>query len=79
MEIGDYTHATERTMQYEFHVPDMTCNHCKMRIEKAVSSLNDIESVNIILDKKLVIVEGDAPEKDIRQAIQNSGYSVSNA
>jgi len=66
-------------MQYEFHVPDMTCNHCKMRIEKAVSSLNDIESVNIILDKKLVIVEGDAPEKDIRQAIQNSGYSVSNA
>ncbi len=66
-------------MQYEFHVPDLTCNHCKMRIEKAVSSLEDIDSVNINLDKKLVSVEGDAPEKNIRKAIQDSGYSVSNA
>lgn len=66
-------------MQYEYHVPDMTCNHCKMRIEKAISSLKDIDSVNINLDKKLVTVEGDAPEKDILQAIQDSGYSVSNA
>ncbi len=69
----------ERAMQYEFHVPDMTCNHCKMRIENTVSSLEDIDSVNINLDKKLVAVEGDASEKDIRQAIQDSGYSVSNA
>ncbi|MFW5770007.1 MAG: heavy-metal-associated domain-containing protein [Spirochaetota bacterium] len=66
-------------MQYTFNVPDMTCNHCKMRIEKAVSSLNHLESVNIDLDKKLVIVEGDAPEKDIRQAIEDSGYPVSKA
>jgi len=66
-------------MQYEFHVSDMTCNHCKMRIEKAISSLKDIESVNINLDEKLVTVKGDAPEKDILQAIHDSGYSVSNA
>jgi len=65
-------------MQYKYHVPDMTCNHCKMRIEKEVSSLKNIDSVNINLDKKLVIIEGDAPEKDILQAIQDPGYSVSN-
>jgi copper chaperone len=64
-------------MQYQFYAGDMTCNHCKMRIEKAISSLKDIESIQVNLDKKQVTVSGDTSEKDIRKAIQDSGYTVS--
>lgn len=64
-------------MQINLHVPDMTCNHCKMRIEKSLSGLENIESVTIDLDEKIVHVSGDIDKDKVIDAIKDTGYTVS--
>lgn len=59
-----------------FTVSDMTCNHCKATIEKALQSVNGITNVTIDVDAKKVEVEGSADEEEIKRVIQNAGYTV---
>jgi copper chaperone len=59
-----------------FTVPDMSCDHCRMRIEKSLSGLGGIESIKIDITKKTVEITGTAAEHEIEERIRNAGYSV---
>lgn len=65
----------------KIHVEGMTCNHCKMRVEKAVSSLDSVTSAEVSLENKEVTVtmkpghEGDAAA--VKAAIKEAGYDPS--
>lgn len=62
---------------YTFSVPDMSCEHCKMRISKALSTA-DVESFDINLDTKLVTVTA-APAispESIVELIDTAGYDA---
>jgi len=57
----------------------MSCNHCKMTIEKAVSALEGISSVNADPTTKKVVVEFDKSSttvNDIKKAIEGAGYEA---
>jgi Cu+-exporting ATPase len=57
-------------------VPDMTCNHCKMTIEKALTE-RGYKGINIDLENK--IVEAQLEEKDRAEfvkTIEGKGYTV---
>ena len=58
-------------------VSDMTCNHCKMTIEKAVNEVPLVQNVIIDLDSHLVKIEGDMAVDQVMQAIKDAGYTVS--
>lgn len=61
-----------------FKVPDMTCPHCKMTIDKAMHNLNGIYNVDIDLSSKKVKVSYDSDNvrsEDIKQAIEDAGYT----
>ncbi len=62
-------------MKYRFKVDDMSCNHCKMTIEKALQELEDIELYNVDLEKKEVSVESDGDAQEIIDKIRERGYS----
>ena len=58
-------------------VEGMTCNHCKMAVEKAVSSLDGVKSAKVDLAKKNLAVkydESQANEGAIKQAVIDAGY-----
>ncbi|EHQ88618.1 CopZ family metallochaperone [Desulfosporosinus youngiae] len=57
-------------------IEGMTCNHCKMRAEKALQGVSGVESVNVDLANKEAIVTGDAERADLVKAVVNAGYSV---
>jgi copper chaperone len=61
------------------HVEGMSCRHCVMAIEKAVSALAGVKAVKVDLDAKSVNVEFD-PGKvtldSIGKAITGEGYTV---
>lgn len=59
-----------------FNVGGMTCNHCKMRVEKALQAVSGVQSVDVNIDAKEVVVTGDADRKQLVMAIQMAGYSV---
>ncbi|MDA3956926.1 heavy metal translocating P-type ATPase [Oceanispirochaeta sp.] len=64
------------TMDVVLKVDGMTCNHCKMSVEKAAGSVDSVTSAVVDLDKKEVALSlaGDKLE-DVKAAITAAGYT----
>ena len=65
-------------MTTQLTVPDMSCDHCKMSVEKALSSVEGVAQATVDLESKKVTVEhGDGvAEGSLREAVAAAGYSV---
>ena len=57
-------------------IAGMTCNHCKMRAEKALQGVSGVESVKVDLSAKEAVITGDAERANLVKAIQDAGYTV---
>ena len=57
-------------------VEGMTCNHCKMRVEKALQAVNGVESVKVDLTTKEATVTGATEREKLAKAVEDAGYSV---
>ena len=63
-------------MPQVFSVPDMSCDHCKMRIEKQLGSRDEVRSVEVDLEGKKVTVDGDLSSEAIVELIDEAGYDA---
>jgi len=55
----------------------MSCQHCAMRVQKALEGLNGITSVNVTVGQAQVsFEESKLQKKDIEAAIVKAGYKV---
>lgn len=59
-----------------YHVEGMRCNHCKETIEKALTALTDVRTVNVDLAAATVTVTGTASPESVKDAISTSGFNV---
>jgi copper ion binding protein len=59
-----------------YSVPGISCGHCKAAIEGEVGRLDAVARVDVDVDAKTVLVEGDAAEDAVRAAIDEAGYDV---
>ena len=62
-------------MTVSINVSDMTCDHCKMTIEKAIHDVLQVRNVIVDLDNHMVNIEGDMAVDQIVQAIKDAGYT----
>jgi copper chaperone len=63
-------------------VPEISCGHCKMSIEGAVSTLAGIDRVEVTIDARTVDIAYDETVVDraaIIDAIESQGYEVATA
>jgi copper chaperone CopZ len=60
---------------HEYRVPGMTCDHCVNAITDGVSAVDDVSSVSVDLDTKLVTVIG-GDDALVRAAIDDAGYDI---
>lgn len=61
------------------NVDGMSCGHCKAAVEKAVSALDGVSSVQVDLADKKVVVNFNPDkvnENTIKEAIADQGYDV---
>ena len=61
------------------NVEGMSCDHCKMAVTKAVSSLEGVGSVEVSLENNTATVEFEESKlslETIKQAIRAQGYGV---
>ncbi len=61
------------------NVGGMTCNHCKMAVEKALKTLDGVRDASVDLEAKKVSIEYDpaaVDEAGLRKAISDAGYEV---
>lgn len=62
-------------IQIKIRVGGMTCNHCKMNVEKNILKLNGIEQVVANPDTSEVIISGNEPDlKLIQRSVEDIGY-----
>ena len=62
-----------------YSVPDVSCNHCKMNIERALGGLTGIFEVEVDVAAKTVAVEFDTEviaEDAVLQMLAEEGYPV---
>jgi copper chaperone CopZ len=66
--------------QLKIKVEGMTCNHCKMNVEKTIGKLEGIDYVLANPDTAEVIIRGSDPDLEkIRIAVEDIGYEYSGA
>ena len=59
------------------NVDGMSCQHCVMRVRKALEALSGIASMNVEVGKVSVSFdEAKVTQKDIETAITKAGYKV---
>lgn len=61
------------------NAPAISCNHCKMAVEKAVSALDGVRQVDVDVAGKAVTVDfddGSVTLDDIEAAMAEEGYEV---
>ncbi|MDH5542254.1 MAG: copper ion binding protein [Nitrospinota bacterium] len=65
-------------MEKVLSIEGMTCGHCKMHVEKALSGIDGVTSAKVELEKKKAIVEMDdnVSEAALSEAVAEAGYQV---
>ncbi len=63
-------------MKYTFNVPDMSCNHCKMRIEKTMNESGKVKSLDVDLASRKVSLESDLDENALIDLFDKAGYDA---
>lgn len=64
-------------MDKTLYIEGMNCNHCKMRVEKALNKLDGV-TVEVDLDNKLakVTLSKEYDDKALINAVEDVGYDV---
>jgi len=59
-------------------IEGMSCNHCKVRIERVLSEVDGVKKVEVNLAGGFVMVEAskDLPKEVLREAIDDAGYTL---
>ena len=63
-------------MMTKYEVTGMSCAACVARVEKAVSSLPDVQSCSVSLLTNSMVIEGGTPSEVIK-AVEDAGYGAS--
>ncbi len=64
-----------------FTVPNISCGHCTMRIEKALNAMDGVTSAKAEIPTKAVTVEWDESKTDweaIKAELEKAGYPPEN-
>ena len=63
-------------MKTKYKISGMTCNHCVMRVEKAINSVEGVDKVKVSLAKGLAKVKGEHSSQELIEAVQEAGYEA---
>ena len=65
-------------METKFTVPEISCGHCKETIESTINSLENVETVNVDIDQKLVEVTSSSnlDLSLVSNMLDEQGYTV---
>ena len=60
-----------------YRVPGMHCEHCERAVTEEVSTVQGVESVEVDLETKLVVVNGrELDHARLRASIEEAGYEA---
>jgi len=72
--VYSFSKKEEKMSTLTVSVHGMTCNHCKMNVEKNVMKLSGVNSAVVNLTSKIVTIDGDVSLNELEKTINDLGY-----
>jgi copper chaperone len=63
----------------EFQVEGMSCQHCVAAVTRSIHEVDAAAKVQVDLEKGKVVVTSSKPVDDLKEAIDEAGYTVVSA
>jgi copper chaperone CopZ len=57
-----------------FHIPDMSCGHCKATVEKTIRALDPAAQIEFDMAARRISVESSTDAGRVRTALAEAGY-----
>jgi copper chaperone len=68
---------SEAMSEATYRVPGMSCGHCEQAVSRELLAVEGVESVDVDLETKLVVVHGEGlDDVRLRGAIDEAGYEA---
>ena len=74
--MGNLDSKLLATMEIELKIEGMTCQHCQRAVLQALQQVAGVASAEEDLEQKKARVTGSATLDDLRQAVEDEGYSL---
>lgn len=75
-----HTHSSDQSstdnMKQEIKIEGMSCNHCRMTVEKAIAAVPGVTNVDVSLSDGKATVEGDFNLADVANAVTTAGFDI---
>lgn len=57
-----------------FHIPDMSCGHCKATVEKTIHALDPAARIEFDMAARRISVESSTDEARVKTSLAEAGY-----
>lgn len=78
-ELNHEHSTTNNTTMKTYHIEGMNCNHCRAAAEKAILSVEGVTSATVNLQQKEAYVEGTATSEAVCKAVDEVGFTCTEA
>ena len=68
--------AAEASIERDYKVDGMSCNHCKASVEKAIIAVEGVEYVEVSLTRGIAHVQGSHDPEAIIKAVSDIGFKA---
>jgi len=62
-----------------FHIPDMSCGHCKATVEKSIHALDPAASIEFDMPARLISVNTTKDAARVQAVLSEAGYPATPA
>jgi copper chaperone len=62
-----------------FHIPDMSCGHCKATVEKTIHTIDPAARIDFDMEARRIKLDGQAETANLQAALAAAGYPATPA
>ena len=71
-----FKNLPQTEMTKTFKIEGMNCSHCKASVEKAITGVQGVDTVEVDLSSGLATISGDVDEEQITEAVRLAGFDI---
>lgn len=63
-------------MKNEYSIEGVKCGGCVAAVKERLSKLDNVDNVEINIQDKTIVVEGNASKEDLKAALSDTNYKI---
>ena len=63
-------------MKNEYSIEGVKCGGCVAAVKERLSKLDNVDNVEINIQEKTVVVEGEVSKEDLQAALEGTNYKI---